>query len=115
MVLLNDRRQKIKKWETVKIIFPLLLLFVLCNLSSVAHAEEKAYLIHIEGMHCNMCVYRVTKSLKKLRQVKDVEVSLENGTAAVTLNDGEDVSKEALEEAVENSGYKPVSVEELKK
>ena len=74
-------------------------------------AEEKVYRINIEGMHCNMCVYRVTKSLKKLKQVKDVEVDLDSGTATVTLYDGEDVATTDLEEAVEDSGYKPAGVE----
>lgn len=74
-------------------------------------AEEKIYRINIEGMHCNMCVYRVNKSLKKLKQVKEVEVDLDSGTATVTLNDGMDLKPEELEEAVEDSGYKPNGVE----
>lgn len=70
-------------------------------------AEEKAYKINIEGMHCNMCVYRVTKSLKKLKEVREVEVDLDEGIAIVTLNDGADVTAEDLNEAVKDSGYKP--------
>ena len=58
-----------------------------------------------------MCVYRVTKSLKKLKQVKDVEVDLDSGTATVTLYNGEDVATTDLEQAVEDSGYKPNGVE----
>lgn len=90
-----------------------LLLLAPCSLllASPAFAEEKSYKINIEGMHCNMCVYRVTKSLKKLKQVKDVKVSLDDETAVVRLNDGEDVTAEALNEAVEDSGYKPNGVE----
>ncbi len=80
-------------------------------LTSPAFAEEKVYRINIEGMHCKMCVYRVTKSLKKLKQVKDVEVDLDGGTATVTLYDGEGLATTDLEEAVEDSGYKPNGVE----
>lgn len=89
--------------------FYLFLLFTIhCSLfTSPAQAEEKAYKINVEGMHCKVCVYRVTKSLKKLKQVKDVNVNLDEGTATVTLNDGEDVTQEALNEAIEDSGYKP--------
>ena len=93
--------------------FYLFILFTIhCPLfTSPAFAEEKVYRINIEGMHCNMCVYRVTKSLKKLKQVKDVEVDLDSGTATVTLYDGEDLATADLEEAVEDSGYKPNGVE----
>lgn len=77
-------------------------------------AEEKVYRINIEGMHCKTCIYRVTKSLKKLKEVREVEVDLDDGTATVLLNDGMDLKPEALEEAVKDSGYNPVSVKELK-
>ncbi len=94
----------------------LLVLFTIhCPLfTSPAFAEEKIYKINIEGMHCKTCVYRVTKSLKKLKEVREVEVDLDDGTATVLLNDGMDLKPEALEEAVKDSGYNPVSVKELK-
>lgn len=86
------------------------------HLASVnSFAEEKVYRINIEGMHCKVCIYRVTKSLKRLKEVKDVEINLDKGTATVTLNDGEDVTEEILNEAVEDSGYKPTGVESVEK
>lgn len=93
-----------------------LLLLVPCSLllASPAFAEGKVYLINIEGMHCKMCVHRVTKSLKKLKEVREVEVDLDEGTATVLLNDGADVKPEALEEAVKDSGYNPTGIKELK-
>ena len=83
-------------------------------LISEVSAEEKVYRINIEGMHCNTSVYHVNKSLKKLKQVKDVEVDLDSGMATVTLNDGEDLATTDLEEAVEDSGYKPNGITEAK-
>ena len=95
--------------------FYVLLFTIHCSLfTSPAFAEEKVYRINIEGMHCKPCVYRVTKSLKKLKEVREVEVDLDDGTATVLLNDGMDLKPEALEEAVKDSGYNPVSVKELK-
>jgi len=79
-------------------------------LASPAFAAEKVYLINIEGMHCKMCVFRVTKSLKKLKEVREVD----DGTATVLLNDGVDVKPEVLEEAVKESGYNPTGIKELK-
>lgn len=91
----------------------ILILTVACCLMPIAFAfaEEKVYKITIEGMHCKSCIYSVTKSLKKLKQIKDVEVKLEEGVAIVVLNDGKDVTAGELEEAVKDSGYKPGKVE----
>lgn len=117
MVLLTDRPKVKGLGSKVKGLKPLafyLLPFALFLSFSFAFAEEKVYRINIEGMHCNMCVYRVTKSLKKLKQVKDVEVDLDSGTATVTLYDGEDLATADLEEAVEDSGYKPNGITEVK-
>lgn len=101
--------------KTVKHLLFFAMFTVLCSLfTPPAYAEEKSYRINVEGMHCNMCVYRVTNSLKKLKQVKDVEVNLDKGTVVVTLNDGEDIGKEALEEAINDSGYTPAGVETIK-
>lgn len=79
--------------------------------AALTFAEEKVYRIKVEGMHCKSCIYSVTKSLKKLKQVKDVDVKLEEGVAIVVLNDGKDVTAKELEEAVKDSGYKPGKVE----
>ncbi len=89
------------------------ILTVACCLMPIAFAfaEEKAYKIAIEGMHCKSCIYSVTKSLKKLKQVRDVEVRLKEGVAIVVLKDGKDVTAEELEEAVKDSGYKPGKVD----
>ncbi len=110
MVLLKSGIRKYKSK-----VFTFILSVILCLLvTASAHAEGKVYLINIEGMHCKMCVYRVTKSLKKLKEVREVEVSLDDGTATVLLNDGVDVKPEVLEEAVKDAGYKPTGVKELK-
>lgn len=79
--------------------------------AALTFAEEKVYRIKVEGMHCKSCVHSVTKSLKKLKQVKDVEVKLKEGVAIVVLSDGKDVTAKELEEAVKDSGYKPNKVE----
>jgi len=99
------------KFKTLKLC---ILATCILYLASPAFAAEKVYLINIEGMHCKMCVFRVTKSLKKLKEVREVEVSLDDGTATVLLNDGVDVKPEVLEEAVKESGYNPTGIKELK-
>lgn len=63
----------------------------------------------IEGMMCMHCEARVKKILEALPEVAEAAVSHEAGTAVVTLN--ADISNEALTKAVEEDGYKVISVE----
>ena len=110
MVLLKSGIRKYKS-NFFTFVFTVIVCLVV---TASAYAEGKVYLISIEGMHCKMCVSRVTKSLKKLKEVREVEVDLDDGTATVLLNDGADLKPEALEEAVSDSGYTPKEVKELK-
>jgi Cu+-exporting ATPase len=64
--------------------------------------------LKIEGMMCQHCQMRVEKALGAAEGVSSVEVSLENQSAAVSLE--RDVSDEVLKQAVEEAGYKVVEV-----
>lgn len=116
VLLINSEERGVKTRKSLVDRYMRLLVLLLlapCSLllASPAFAEEKVYKISIEGMHCKSCVYSVTKSLKRLKQVKDVEVNLKEGVAIVVLSDGKDVAARELEEAVKDSGYKPGRVE----
>ena len=63
----------------------------------------------IEGMMCMHCEARVKKILEALPEVAEAAVSHEAGTAVVTLS--AEISNEALTKAVEEDGYKVISVE----
>lgn len=65
--------------------------------------------LKIEGMMCQHCEARVKKTLEAFEQVDVAEVSHENGTAVVTLN--QPVEDSVLKEAVENQDYKVISIE----
>jgi len=65
--------------------------------------EEKIQL-KITGMHCAGCVANVERALKKVPGVSDAGVNLATEKALVTF-DPTLVSLEALEKAVEESGY----------
>lgn len=64
--------------------------------------------LKIEGMMCAHCVAHVKSALQKVDGVKDVEVSLENKTAVVTLTSG--VNDDVLKSAVTNEGYEVVKI-----
>ncbi len=67
-------------------------------------------IIVIEGMMCNGCVNRVKNSLEQIDGVQEVNVSLEDKKAIVTLNDN--VSNDELKSAVEDLDFKVTSIEE---
>lgn len=64
--------------------------------------------LKIEGMMCAHCVAHVKSALQKVDGVKDVEVSLENKTAVVTLSS--DVNNDVLKSAVTNEGYEVIEI-----
>ncbi|MCH5170960.1 MAG: heavy-metal-associated domain-containing protein [Oscillospiraceae bacterium] len=65
--------------------------------------------LKIEGMSCGHCTARVAAALKELDGVENVEMSLENKTAVVTLS--KDVSDAVLSETVDNTGFDVVGIE----
>ncbi|MBR0034419.1 MAG: heavy-metal-associated domain-containing protein [Synergistaceae bacterium] len=66
-------------------------------------------LVHVEGMGCMKCVAHVKEALEGLDGVSSAEVSLEAGTALVTLT--KDVADEAIRSAVDDAGYDVAKIE----
>ena len=66
--------------------------------------DMKEKKLNVEGMMCEHCVAHVTKALEGVKGVKNVRVSLDEGTAVVDA--GLLVSDKALVTAVEDAGYK---------
>jgi copper chaperone len=60
--------------------------------------------INIEGMSCEHCVSAVTDAVSALPSVTDVAVDLEAGAASMTY-DSAQVSRDAINEAIEDQGY----------
>jgi copper chaperone CopZ len=60
--------------------------------------------LSVPDMRCEGCTERVTNVLERLKGVRSADVSLENKTATVELEDGA-VTFDDLKAAVENAGY----------
>lgn len=60
--------------------------------------------IEIEGMSCKHCSKKVETTLKELKEVKSVKVSLEDKKAELILK--EDIDDSILKNAIEDLGYK---------
>lgn len=64
--------------------------------------------LKIEGMSCGHCKAAVEKALNEVIGVIETEVDLEKDLATVHLN--REVGDDALRKAVEDAGYKVVSI-----
>ena len=60
--------------------------------------------LNVKGMTCQCCVASVTRVLKALPGVRDVEVTLDPGRATVSY-DASRASVPALKAAIEDAGY----------
>ena len=65
----------------------------------------------IEGMMCQNCVKHVTKALQKLDGVAEVEVSLEQKSAVVTMNN--EIADDVLSKAITDVDYEVVKIETI--
>ncbi len=62
----------------------------------------------IEGMTCDNCVKHITRALKRVNGVKNVEVDLDGGNVTVTF-DTTKTDIPAIHDAVLASGYRPTA------
>lgn len=69
-----------------------------------ANATKRAR-ISIEGMTCGSCASRVTKALKALDGVVDVDVTVEPGEAKVGYDDAK-ITPDEMVEVINGLGYK---------
>lgn len=60
--------------------------------------------IKVEGMSCSHCEKAVKEAVLELAGVEKVEVSLENKSVTIELDEGS-VTEEAIKDAIEDAGY----------
>jgi copper chaperone CopZ len=78
---------------------------LIAGLATAWAVDVKKVDLTVKGMHCEDCSGKVKSALQKIKDVKDVEVSLKEGTAQVSLDAGSDVSAEVLAKAVADAGF----------
>ena len=67
----------------------------------------------IEGMSCQHCVNHVRNALSELAGVNDVAVDLDKQTALLTLD--QEISNDLITAAIDEIGYKVVSIKKASK
>ncbi len=68
-------------------------------------------IINIEGMSCDHCVGRINKALSEVEGINEVNVSLEEKKAEITLE--KDVTDEKLKTEIENIGFNVVGIQSV--
>lgn len=63
-------------------------------------------IIKIDGMGCQHCVNRITEALSAIDGVEVLEVSLEDKSATVDVE--ESVADEVLMDAIDEEGFEPI-------
>lgn len=61
--------------------------------------------LNVKGMHCENCTDRVKSAVKKVKDVRDVEVNLEDGIARVSLEEGTATTTAGLAKAIADVGF----------
>ena len=76
---------------------------------AIAEQTEKEIIIPIEGMTCASCVQRIEKTLLKQDGVIEASVNLATEKATISY-DSQRIKIQAIKKAIENIGYKPLTV-----
>jgi mercuric ion binding protein len=79
----------------------LLTLSVVLAVFTLSFADQ-IFKVKIEGMTCKMCVIAIKKSLKDIKGVKKVNISLKNGSAVIETKDN--VKSEEILKAIQKAG-----------
>ncbi len=78
------------------------LLILVAGTAVYAEAAERSIVMDIEGMSTALCPIAVKKSLTEIEGVRDVDVSLEDNKARLTVEDS--VADKTLMDAVKKAG-----------
>ncbi len=70
----------------------------------VEQKEAKIIMAHTEGMVCDFCARGIEKLFGKRDEVSSIDVSLENQTVTIYLNDGKDISDEEVIQIIKDNG-----------
>ncbi|MBI4209158.1 MAG: heavy-metal-associated domain-containing protein [Deltaproteobacteria bacterium] len=78
---------------------------------SLPQAAGEKITVHIEGLSCPLCVFGVSKHLKKIEGVEGVDVSLKEGTAVLQMDPSAEITDEEIQRAVEKAGFRVSKIE----
>ena len=72
--------------------------------------EAPDVVLEVDGLSCPFCAFGIEKKLKKIKNVEQIAVHLEEGKVEIKLKEGTTLSEERLREAVADAGFAPRSI-----
>ncbi len=93
-------------------IFSAFVMFFAVGISSYASTKSHRYEMKVNGMVCNLCVQSIKNRMMKNKEVKSVEILLDQKQVVVLTHPGQDLATEKIKESISDTGYTP---EELKR
>lgn len=70
----------------------------------------KTIVAHVEGMVCDFCARGLEKTFGKKDEVKNIIVSLEQGTVTIQMNPDQDLADEDIIEIIKGNGINTTSI-----
>lgn len=67
--------------------------------------------VYVDGLACPFCAYGLEKKLKNLDAIRALEVQLEEGRVLLTFKEGQSLTKEEIQQAVEKAGFTARKIE----
>ncbi len=69
------------------------------------HMEAPDVIIEVGGLACPFCAYGIEKRLRKIDNLAEISVLLEEGKIQIKLREGETVSSSRLTKAIADAGF----------
>ncbi len=87
--------------------------FVIMIASSLVSVSSfaKDIAITVDGMVCSFCAQGITKSFKKLPEIKSVDVKLDDHFVYLKTQDGKDISDESINKIILDAGFNVQKIE----
>jgi copper chaperone CopZ len=85
----------------------IVLIMMLMVFSAEKPAENipESVQISVKGMVCSFCAQGIEKKLKAFKEVKSVDVNLDEKKVNIKFQPGQQVPQEKLTETIKNSGF----------
>lgn len=84
------------------------IIVMLIGFSQIALAETRNACFSVEGMTCATCTVTTKAAIKKLKGIKDVQVSLDERSAVIKYDDAL-TSSDEIKKKIDSVGYKATS------
>lgn len=73
--------------------------------ATAALADSHVYKLYVDGLACPFCAYGVEKKVGGLKGVETVEINIESGLVAVTVDDDATLDEATAKRAVDEAGF----------